>query len=737
MTTRPKPPTQPAEDDLFFRLLDGVIHLIGWTLRYWARRTRRQPIVGLLYLVVVLPAVGLLIQHLRMALAVATAPPFTRPTPVWPLTTPLHDPAPLLLGGLIALVIASDRWLAWRAQARQRPAPPPAPSPDVCVLGRAYTRTWQPERNAFDLMGGELCALTAEHLRTHLLVVAPQGGGKTQSILKPLFFWTQRIGAACFVFDAKGDGQDWQPGWFDRTFDLTDPATSMRLNLWSGRTPRQAGERLGEALIDPQDTPAYFLNVAKDALAGLVAAHHAAFGQMPTLPKLLLYLRSAEARADLISELRRAGLADGSDAAADVLRVNQIADSKADVLGTLDTALTPLARGEVASLLAADDRGFRLDTLLQEGVRVRFVLPVAEYPRVAPILGRLVLAQFTDAVLSPTCNRELLKLVIVDEAENFITPAIAKGMAMARSNRGSYVLAMQNLHQIRDATLREDLLSVAGNKVVMAGVGNYDAEMFSKLFGAQELEYTSASSSQSTGTNTSRTTGRGQQGGGVLGGNTVSPHYQSSHASAASSSATTGTTHRYQVRPLFLPGEIRGLPAHHALIETRDNQGQVTPATLVHLDRALVDVVQESQQLRLYRQNSIPATARRPAPAPVFPAVSPLVDHGQVVREEPDGPEPMVTPLENAPPPLPDAWTVIAQRLASELQMADATIAHLIACAQQQGRTADYLADMLAYVRTDPTILAKAAAFRRLVEANTPIPPSASASTNTTREESA
>ena len=49
MTTRPNPPAQPADDDLFFRVLDGVIHLIGWILRYWARRTRRQPFVGLLY----------------------------------------------------------------------------------------------------------------------------------------------------------------------------------------------------------------------------------------------------------------------------------------------------------------------------------------------------------------------------------------------------------------------------------------------------------------------------------------------------------------------------------------------------------------------------------------------------------------------------------------------------------------------------------------------------------------
>jgi hypothetical protein len=313
---------------------------------------------------------------------------------------------------------------------------------------------------------------------------------------------------------------------------------------------------------------------------------------------------------------------------------------------------------------------------------------------------------------------------MVDEAENFITPAIAKGMAMARANRGSYVLALQNLHQIRDATLREDLLSVAGNKVVMAGVGNYDAEMFSKLFGAQELQYTIASSSQSTGTNTSRTTGRGQQGGGLLGGTTVSPHYQSSHASTASNSTTTGTTHRFQVRPLFLPGEIRGLPAHHALIETRDNSGHVTPATLVHLDRTLVGAIQEAQQLQQYRQTG---------PMPPQRAVA---GKGAAPEASAPAPRPAAPPMAIAPEP-PDGWQEIEQRLVIELHLAEATATHLVACAQQHDRDAAYLANMLAYVLADPNIQAPAAVYQRWVEANKSVPHVPSANIATPPEEAA
>jgi hypothetical protein len=258
--------------------------------------------------------------------------------------------------------------------------------------------------------------------------------------------------------------------------------------------------------------------------------------------------------------------------------------------------------------------------------------------------------------------------------------------------------------------------------------------MFSKLFGAQELEYVSASSSQSTGTNTSRTTGRGQQGGGLLAGTTVSPHYQSSHASTASSSATTGTTHRFQVRSTFLPGEIRGLPMHHALIEIRDNHGRVTPATLIHLDRVLVGAVQEAQQLRLYRQGSVSASARRSSPNVASPQEYRRVAHLQAATARPAGPDEQTTATEHRPPPPADPWTVLAQRLEAELHLEEAAGSALIAWAREHGHSADYLAEMLTYVLTEPNIQAPAAVFRRLIEANTLVPRSTPAGVVTQKE---
>lgn len=753
--TRRTPPTPPPDDDLIFRLLGGGLRLVGAGLRYLVGRAVRTPLVGLLYLAVALPAALLLVQHGRLAFAVATAMPYTRPTPVFPLSVPLPDPVPLLLAGLVGLVVGFDRWVAWRTRARPSSAPASAPpAPEVCVLGRAYRRAWDPEQNTFTLTPDALFPLTVEHLRTHLLVVAPQGGGKTSSILLPLFSLGRRLGAAVFVFDAKGDGQDWSPGGFDLTFAVTAPATSMRLDVWSGRTPRQAGERLGEALVD-RDSPPYFVNSAKDALAGLVAAHHRAYSRMPSLRQLLLYLRAGDAREDLRADLRRAGLPDHSDEVADLARVALLAEGKHDVLGNLDTALTPLARGDLATILATDGTGYRVEQLLRHGVRVRFVLPVADYPRLAPILGRLVLAQFTDAVLSPWCNQTLPKLVIVDEAHNFVTPTIAKGMAMARSNRGCYILALQNLNQITDPTLREDLLSVAGNKIVMAGVGDYDSTKFSALFGAVEREYLSTSTSQGLGTHVGRSTGRGQHGGGLLG-STSGAHYQLGRTTSSTKSETAGTSRQVRLRPTFLPTEIRELPRYHAIVERRDNSGEVTPATVVHLDRDLVLALQEEQRYALYYQTGQPDGPRTLPPLPpVFTA--PLAwaadnrtgeedslraeraDEGDgrtaptslpadtPEQEETSGAGQMEegkTPLERTPsamlePSNAPVWTTrMVQQIVDQLQLDVRIATALVARADGNGRDAAYLTDLLAYVRDNPKVRAPAVVFRRLVETN-------------------
>ncbi len=749
MTPHKTPAPPPADEDWFFRLLGGLFRGAVALLRYLLRRTLRHPLVGLLYLSIALPAALLLIQHGRFLLAIATAPPFTDPDPVFPLSTPLPDPVPALLLGLIALVIGFDRWCAWRAQPRpQRTAPPAVPPPDVCVLGRAYIRVWDAERMEFTQTPGDLFTLGIEHLRTHLIVVAPPGAGKTTSILVPIFALSQRQDAAVLVFDAKGDGRDWSPGWFDRTFDLSNPARSMPLNLWSGQSPRQMGEQLGEAIIDLTSLP-YFLDSARLALAGLSAAHYAVHRHMPSLRDLLIYLQTTTRRHDLIADLGRAGYAATSDEALDVARIDTLAESKNDPLGNIINALTPLARGVVADIVRTDGTGYRVDELLQQGQRVRLVLPVADYPRLAPIIGRLVLAQFTNAVLSPRCRRDQLKMVIVDEAHNFITPAIAKGMAMARANLGSYVLAVQDLAQVTDPTLRENLFSVAGNKVVMAGAGEQDAQKFSAIFGQQEREYRNTSTSASIGT--THSSSRGQGGGGGLLSSANGVHHQTSRATGNASTETAGTSRTFRLRPTFLPAELRFLPPFHAVIERRSNTGEITPATVVHLDRALVEAIQEAQAYQRYQQTQR-ANGSRPAPATPQSALQPAAPHAtqtlaltratssaEAARAAtPPLPSPAGATQEHVledstTRPTPAAleetgstdeqeaadWTTtVAAQIATTLSVDADTAAALVATAQDHGRGADYLEDLLAYVQDNPRVEHPVAMFQRLVETN-------------------
>lgn len=592
------------ERDLFTSVLDGTLRLILKLLRYLGLRLVQNPLVGLGYLTIALPAAFLIVQDVRQVLAAAVTvgtSPFATPSPMWPLTEPLPVGALLSLFLVIGLVIAFDRWALARRSVREREAARPKPiSTDEWVLGRAYNRVWNPDPGEFKLEPtNEIYKLTEEHLRTHMIVVAPTGSGKTRSVLEPALHLFKRIGAAAIYLDAKGN--DFDPGQFHLNFDLDNPSSSARLNVWSGRTPREMGERLGEALVpDAGASKAYFVNNAKDTIAALVEAHHTAYEKMPSLKQLLTYLRSADSREDLAQALRSKGLPEESDELVDLQRLHQLAEQKNDVLGGLDTALAPLARGDVTALLATDGQGYSIEQLVAQPVRARFALSVGDHPRIAPIIGRLVLAQFTYVVISPDCNKAILKAIVVDEARHFVTPALASGMAMARENRGCYVLAFQNLSQIGDPTLREDILSVAGNKLVMAGVGDQEAEKFSRLFGSQEQPYIAHSQNTSQGTNNSRSRGSGREGGDLLGSAVGGMRHQTGMVRSSSVHRSEGASSRLRERAHFLPSEIRNLPQFHVLIERRDSRGEVTPATIVDMDMELTRSIRDAQALKLY-----------------------------------------------------------------------------------------------------------------------------------------
>lgn len=601
---KPRTVTSVAGEDALSRTAGLAWTVVSSLVRYLLRRGKEHPAVGLAYLTLALPACAIIGEDLLLMWSRLTARPFSAPMQMWPLSEPLPPAGIAALVLIVAVVVAVDRWASHtRAQRLARPKDAEhVIRPDEWILGRPYSRTWNPDPGEFRTEAQEsLYRLTAEHLRTHLIVVAPTGSGKTRSVLEPALYMFKRTGAAALYFDAKGD--DFHPRHFHLNFDLDAPEASMKLNIWSGRTPREMGERLGEALVpDIGIEKAYFANNAKDTIAGLVTAHHQAYRHMPSLKRLLAYLRDPDTRDDLAQELINRGLTEDCEEILDLQRINQLAAQKTDALGSLDTALAPLARGEVAELLTTFSDGYSIEQLVRESVRVRFALPVGRHPRIAPIIGRLVLAQFTYAVISPDCNKAILKAAVIDEAHNFVTRTIAKGMAMARENRGCFMLAFQNLSQITDPALREDILSVAGNKLVMAGVGNMDADKFSKLFGTQERPYTIHSQSTSMGHNSSMSMGSGHGTTGLFSPSMGSIRQQSTRASSSSQQQSSGSSIQLRERADFLPSEIRNLPQFHVLIESRDSRGEVTPATVVQLDSELIQNTANAQTLRLYNE---------------------------------------------------------------------------------------------------------------------------------------
>lgn len=479
------------------------------------------------------------------------------------------------------------------------------------LLGGYMPRLWESDPGYFYLnrrIQPVPYWMTLNMLRTNLVIVAPQGSGKTSSIYRPLLTFMRRSNSVGIFWDSKGD--DFNPKFFDYNFDPSDPEHSIKLNIFAGKTPGEAGERLGEALVpDLSGDKQYFSNNAKDAMSALTAAHAVSFGRNPQLVDLLDYLGNPASVQNLHDKMQT--MLTGPDQREEGLRlatllrrVIRLADNKTtDVLGSLAAALSPLVTGPAARVLVTnpDPGTHTIEELLRKPGLIRLSLPVAKSPRIAPILGRLVLAQFTYAVLSPDCNRNIFKMAAVDEARHFITENVANGMAQARSNNAGYVLALQTLSQIREESLLDTIFAVSGTKIVMAGVGEKDARRFSDTFGQLELPYVVHSQGRTTGTTSSNgnSTSRGQEYeffGGQSGRESRSSRSNSQgKGQTKSQSDSSSTTTR--TRPRFFPAELRELQQFQAVVESSDAQGRRWFAQVIDMRASTVNEL-ETQVLK-------------------------------------------------------------------------------------------------------------------------------------------
>jgi hypothetical protein len=605
----PPPAPQLPGDSLGPVVLRRLAQLLTYPLRrpftHLPQPAAKGIAVGMARFLLMLGEIRILIALLQDGL-IALAAAHHRPTdppllPVGPLHAPLPAPDVTALVAAFFLLVCLDRqnatWpihLTWRAPfvefgPRERALVLPEVAADVLVLGRPYERTWDDLQNHMieTPLGDQVYTVSQAELCTHATVVAPTRAGKTFNVTIPLIEYTDRVEGAGIFIDAKGDdltGPRFDaeyPGAFHRRFNLLDPDASFRHQVWTGRTVRERAERLAACLIPEggTDQARYYTHNARAAFINLVLAHHRLYQREPSFPQLLAYLRNDDSRAALIDRLP------APSATADALRrIDKLQDAKHDVLGSLDARIDPLAHPEITRFFAAPGQGYTIEQLLQAQARVCFTLPTGPLPAVAPILGRIVIGQFTQAVLDPANNTPALKLLVVEDAANFVTPLLGLAMAQASSHHAAYVLVFQDLAQIRDEALIQDLLTNSGLKIVLGGIGDTDSTRFSKLFGTHERLFRSQTASSGRGQGHNQSSGHSQNSG-------------SSHRGATESrQQSVGWGLIPRSRPDFTPTELRRLRDHHAVVERRDNRGHLTPALLIHFDAALTRTLTERQR---------------------------------------------------------------------------------------------------------------------------------------------
>ena len=140
-----------------------------------------------------------------------------------------------------------------------------------------------------------------------------------------------------------------------------------------------------------------------------------------------------------------------------------------DALGNLKNELLKIATGRYRDYITTNPKkGISVRQMINQRLVVRIAFN-PDQGEIGEMLGRLVINQYTDAVLSPSCDKSYLKLLVVDEAHNYVTPSLGKAFAQAAGRNCGYILATQNLEQFTDENLRAEIFANAKNKVIFTG----------------------------------------------------------------------------------------------------------------------------------------------------------------------------------------------------------------------------------------------------------------------------
>lgn len=463
--------------------------------------------------------------------------------------------------------------------------------PHNLVIGPAIERTWNSQVAAFEfsLATYRFVALTPEHLRRHMVVVAPTRSGKTYNFIRPVIDFSRRLQAAAIFFDPKG--HDFDPNDFDLNFSMQAAERSSTIKLCvldptqAAINPLQACRKLAEAVI-PEAKERYFSDAAREAMAAFMFSHFAIFSKMPELAQVLAYSANEQPCQQLANKLQlllESALtgSEEADQAEDALNLLNVAESRSkgrsDVLGSLYNSLLPLGTGQFKKYITTDHtQGVTVRQMLDQRLLCRIAF-TSDEGEIGQALGRVVIQQYTDAVLSPTIDRSYLKLIVIDEAHNYICEALKKGTAQAAGNNAGYILAFQSLRQITDPDMRIVIRDNCKNKAVLAGIGYEDAADFSNFFGETEMPYIgyNVGSNQSRGQNQGVNQGQSQS----YSDSSSGPGFTQTYSQGQNQGTSTGQgqsqgiSQNYQRRPIYLPGELTNLPRYSAVVYLDDGGG--------------------------------------------------------------------------------------------------------------------------------------------------------------------
>lgn len=402
--------------------------------------------------------------------------------------------------------------------------------------------------------------LDQDVLRTSMLVVGPPGSGKTRGVATPVVEHLSLSALAgrssVVVVDPKGADFAYD-GWFDVTIDPLNPTCGF--DIFGGSpTADIAADRLASALLpaNVSDDKAYFIDASRNALYSCLAPFREAFGRFPTIPELSRLLRADQATTDKVKSALKGPERRQLRTLLDVRRAQ--AQARVDPAAGMVERFGLLDRPVWRRLFDLSRPRFAMRDI-NRPLRVRVVLPEAEYPDASLILARLVVSHFVQTVSSADSNRSIYKCLVVDEAGRYVDDYVARGVQRVRSHNAGLVLLTQSLADFR-AGVRETVFGSTGCKAVFAGVNPDDARTFSAWFGDHYRFDV--------------TLGRSQ------------------HVSRYGDGTRTGETHgetrsvsvRQVERPRWSASDIiTGVPAGHALISLARSSGRRAGPFLVNL----------------------------------------------------------------------------------------------------------------------------------------------------------